>query len=312
VERAEDSTDKREPTREEMAQWGFADQLAREIERAGQEDIARPVDLPPALVTEALQCLPLPERSRAAENIEAAKQAMVTELGDDGPLHFAEHKINDLVRFARDSPALQPVVAVLQRHAVRNELARLRWNTARRLLYRPPPAPPSHDLKTNEGAERYWKYRNQLNSNPAVRARHNQLARLKEFLLWCEKAVTALDAGEDAAYAVAQAYRSHVDLLGEANDGLHHVHVEEPRQRGRQGGREAAARIRKEYLDPRDALYRAAAEQLRKKRPGLSDRAIADTLHRRGVKGVAPPLPSFETIRGIIASKPRRRRFRVT
>lgn len=258
-----------ERRRARAAALGLHDWIAREVLRAGHDDILRPVRLPRGIIDRALRDVLPDEREFVRATVHRARCAVESVVSNAGPLAMSALELRQLASAARQWPSLAPVVAALQGQAVRNELALLRYDMARDLSVLPPPAaaPASVD------AEEIYAKRAKVASNPIARAQLLRWSRVRGVLVWSERAVGALDRGDDATYAVAQAFRARLELVTDVEDALFHK-ADAPRRVGRQGARERHARERPER-DALNATLRAEADAYRARHPGCSDAQAA-------------------------------------
>lgn len=266
------------PTKRAMAaEIGLVSWLVPRILEDGEAVIFQPARLPKRLIDTALRTLPKYIREHTAKLIADARAGVQSEMQPHGPLSMTELHLGELRSRARVRPSLRPIVAILERQSLRNEMALLRYLTARQISWMPKPVERKLDPFSPEGVEAIYAHRREMTSNPAARARHNRPWHLDDVLRWTERAVVALDAGRDAAHAVAQAYSARLSVVAEANDGLAHTYIDRPRSRIRQEARERHAAERP-AREARDARLRAQAAELRQRHPTWSTSAIAQHL----------------------------------
>src|SRR5262249_55030734 len=149
-------------------------------------------------------------RDDTARKIREAAQAVQTFMGMDGPVRFTKvYGLETLRSRAQERPDLGRIVAAIEHQAVRNEMALLRYYTARRLSLpwmRKPESPLKGDPHSKEYAEQLLAERARMCADPIYRAEQGEWDGLCEVVLWAERAVTALDAGRNATYHVAHAF----------------------------------------------------------------------------------------------------------
>jgi hypothetical protein len=279
------------PTKRAMAaEIGLVSWLVPRILEDGEAVIFQPARLPKRLIDTALRALPKYIRDHTAKLIADARAGVQSEMQPHGPLSMTELHLGELRSRARVRPSLRPIVAILERQSLRNEMALLRYLTARQISWMPKPAERKLDPFSPEGVEAIYAHRREMTSNPAARACHNQPWHLDNVVRWTERAVVALHAGRD----VAQAYSAKLAVVSDANDGLAHTYIDRPRSRIRQEARERHAAERP-ALEARDARLRAQAAELRQRHPTWSNSAIAQHLAKSNE--LAP-----RTIRRVISS----------
>jgi hypothetical protein len=258
------------------------ERIAEAICSDGREENMLPVKLSKAMIDRALRDMDASMREDTARKIAETSRHVQSYIGNEGPIWFADTYGIDTLRFrANKRPALARVVAAIERQAVRNEMALLRYDAARQLsmpwVRKPEPPEPNPNPFTQEAVNALFRERERMSSEPIYRAMSTEWEDICELVLWAERAVTAFDAGRDATYDVAHALRCKHELARKKNEALYHKAFDQPRQRMREAKRQQRAELKS-----RDEALCTLAAQIWMKQPTWGANAIADRLFRQG------------------------------